>query len=620
MNTADNTAEQLHDDHVVQDTPGLSLAGEIVEVRRNSAVAAVVGTLASGVAIAWFGRAISSASVGDWILVALMGGLGALWLATLVDARTPLLVADDQGCACAWAAPGWACPGRPWSGSSTVPGAGCCATACSTSSRTTPTACSPRSAPRPPGTRASPPRMYGGPLALPLGLGTRVVGAGDDLTAGLDRLASRGAEVVVVGEAAPVEDETTSETWESQDTVGAVDAPAAAEELAPTYVDEPAESLEPVERSDDEASATTPRTRSAGLLDRARAGVTALVTRRGRDDSGSDVEPVEAVVVEGPVEDVLARDVEPSETPAPVRSIVAPSRSEAVSSVSAPASDDTQLMESAEVDFFEEDQTWGERVRPIAREGQPVAPVVVDDFVVEPAQDPVVGPELRAARTRLGLTTDQLAERTRIRPHVIEAIEVDDFVPCGGDFYARGHLRTLARVLGIDVAPLLVSYDERYANAPIDPRRVFEAELATGSHGSIRGTKGGPNWSILVAVVMALVLAWSVARLVMDAPQGTDGTPVLNGSGGPGGVGNSLADPVKVKVAAPTSGAEVVVRDAGGSIVFQGDLAIGESTEVKAAPPVRVQASDGSVTVSVAGKKRGAVGEAGEPAQGTYAD
>ncbi len=39
-----------------------------------------------------------------------------------------------------------------------------------------------------------------------------------------------------------------------------------------------------------------------------------------------------------------------------------------------------------------------------------------------------------------------------------------------------------------------------------------------GRHGCIRGTRGGPNWSILVAVVMALVLAWSIARLVMDAP------------------------------------------------------------------------------------------------------
>ena len=273
------------------------------------------------------------------------------------------------------------------------------------------------------------------------------------------------------------------------------------------------------------------------------------------------------------------------------------------------------------VSMVEETQSWGDRVRAIARPGEPVEPLVLDDFEVEPAEDPVIGPELAAARTRLGLTVDQLADRTRIRPHVIEAVEVDDFEPCGGDFYARGHLRTLARVLGVDVAPLLASYDERYAHAPINPRRVFEAELATGSHGSIRGTRGGPNWSVLVAVVMALVLCWSIARLVMDTPPELRGsTPVLNGSGGPQGAGNApVADPVAVVVtAAATGGARVVVRDASGEEVFKGDLAVGQSRELKASPPIRVMSTDGAVTVSVGGGEARTVGEAGVDGQGTF--
>ena len=165
------------------------------------------------------------------------------------------------------------------------------------------------------------------------------------------------------------------------------------------------------------------------------------------------------------------------------------------------------------------------------RAGDAVETIVIEDFPLEPAEDPVIGPEFAAARTRLGLTVDALADRTRIRPHVIESIEVDDFAPCGGDFYARGHVRTLARVLGVDAAPLLAAYDERYADAPVNPRRVFEAELA--SSGGIRATRGGPNWSVLVAAVMALVLAWSIARLVMDGPVDLREDPVLNGSGGP---------------------------------------------------------------------------------------
>ena len=94
--------------------------------------------------------------------------------------------------------------------------------------------------------------------------------------------------------------------------------------------------------------------------------------------------------------------------------------------------------------------------------------------------------------------------------------------------------------------------------------------------------------------------------------------PVLNGSGGPTG-GVPAGQEVRVVVTAPESGAEVVVRDAEGKIVYSGTLAIGEQTSVEATAPVRVQSSDGSVTVSVDGRDRGLVGEKGDPAQGTYA-
>ena len=47
--------------------------------------------------IAYFGRATQTGSVVDWAFVVAMGLLGVYWLAGLVDARTPLLVADAQG-------------------------------------------------------------------------------------------------------------------------------------------------------------------------------------------------------------------------------------------------------------------------------------------------------------------------------------------------------------------------------------------------------------------------------------------------------------------------------------------------------------------------------------------
>jgi hypothetical protein len=175
-------------------------------------------------------------------------------------------------------------------------------------------------------------------------------------------------------------------------------------------------------------------------------------------------------------------------------------------------------------------------------------------------------------------------------------------------------------VLGIDVAPLLTAYDQRYADAPINPRRVFEAELATGAHGPIRGTRGGLNWSVLVAAVMALVLAWSVARLIMDSPVELQAGPVLNGSAGvDNGPGQTPAAPkVPVLLNAEGGGARVVVRDGTGAVAFVGNLAFGESKLLEVSPPVRVQTTDGSLTATVDGQEQGALGATGEPAQNTF--
>ena len=557
----------VHEDDTTRNESGeqpLAVAPDAVEVRRSAAVAGGVGLTASAVAIAYLGRATQTGSVLDLAFVLAMGLLGAYWLVSLVDARTPLLVADAQGIRIRL---GRTWRGLPWTAvhhvehtprqgllrdgrlvvvphnleliEAELTGAGKRHTSISR-------------------------LLHGAPFAVPLGLSTRVIGADGDLTEALGRVARDASQIVVL-------------------------EPAAAEVVDSENVEAPAE--------------------DAGSVDAPEATEASEALAVPAAPVSAEPEVVVPVVVASP-------------TPAALRETGAARRSEVRRDVVVDEDEPEgrELRRPGRVSLVEETQSWGDRVRASARPGEPVEPLVLDDFEVEPAEDPVIGPELAAARTRLGLSVDQLADRTRIRPHVIEAVEVDDFEPCGGDFYARGHLRTLARVLGIDVAPLLASYDERYARAPINPRRVFEAELATGAHGSIRGTRGGPNWSVLVAVVMALVLAWSIARLVMDTPPELRGaTPVLNGSGGPQGAGTApLAEPVAVVVSAASGGAQVVVRDGAGEQVFKGNLAVGQTRELKASPPVRVMSSDGAVTVSLAGGDARPVGEPGVAGQGTF--
>ncbi len=594
-----------------------------VEVRTDARVAAAVGGVASIVAIAYLARAGAGGGWLDWALVLVTGAIAVAHLQSLVDARVPLLVADEHGVRLR---KGRTWHGLPWDEIEHVEHR-------------------PRRGLFHDGRLVLVPREEGTALlAVPLSLSTRVLGADGDLTAALETLAGDPGLVV--------EEQPEPEHGEPDDLVLPDEHPDDLAEDLDERLDEDADEWSEHDLDEHDAPEAAGRRRVRDPRPAIARGIGYLAERlqlrRAEDDldalDHADDADDDADLDGTPGAGAPRRtphDAEPtvglppmaaSATPLPLRDAVGGVRSEvrfegAAALKADPADDDTdhpsdrfpearELRRPGSVDLVEDTVVWSDRVSPIAKPGPAVEPLVIDDLAPAPALDPVIGPELAAARTRLGLSVDELADRTRIRPHVIESIEVDDFAPCGGDFYARGHLRTLARVLGVDVAPLLASYDERYADAPIDARRVFEAELATSEGGPIRSTRGGPNWSVLVAAVMAIVLAWSIVRLITDSPVELHSQPVLNGSpSSPGKLGPA----VPVVIDASSGGAHVVVRDGSGEIVFNGDLAFGDSRTLKAAPPVRVQSSDGGLRVTVDGEERGPLGADGQPAQNTFA-
>ena len=73
-----------------------------------------------------------------------------------------------------------------------------------------------------------------------------------------------------------------------------------------------------------------------------------------------------------------------------------------------------------------------------------------------------IGDTLAEARRQRGLTITQVSQQTRIRETIIRGIEQGDFSSCGGDFYARGHIRSIATVVGVDPVPLIREYDEEH--------------------------------------------------------------------------------------------------------------------------------------------------------------
>jgi len=68
------------------------------------------------------------------------------------------------------------------------------------------------------------------------------------------------------------------------------------------------------------------------------------------------------------------------------------------------------------------------------------------------------GALLREAREAAGMAPEALAQRLRLEPRVIEALEAEAYERLPGPAFTKGYLRALAKELGIDPAPLLAQY------------------------------------------------------------------------------------------------------------------------------------------------------------------
>jgi cytoskeleton protein RodZ len=117
-----------------------------------------------------------------------------------------------------------------------------------------------------------------------------------------------------------------------------------------------------------------------------------------------------------------------------------------------------------------------------------------------------VGETLSHARRERGLTVDDVAASTRIRATLINAIEADNYTLCGGAVYARGHIRSIARVVGIDAAPLIGEFDAAHH---VEPVVAAVAAQSTDREIVSRSERRQPNWT--AAMVVALVVICGVA-------------------------------------------------------------------------------------------------------------
>jgi cytoskeletal protein RodZ len=90
-----------------------------------------------------------------------------------------------------------------------------------------------------------------------------------------------------------------------------------------------------------------------------------------------------------------------------------------------------------------------------------------------------VGSYLREAREAAGYSVEDIAARTRIPSTIIKDIESENFQSSGGNAYARGHIRTIAKVIDADLDRLIAAFEETTAESNRPMIELLEENSAT---------------------------------------------------------------------------------------------------------------------------------------------
>jgi cytoskeletal protein RodZ len=150
-----------------------------------------------------------------------------------------------------------------------------------------------------------------------------------------------------------------------------------------------------------------------------------------------------------------------------------------------------------------------------------------------------IGATLAAARRRAGLTVHDVSQSTRVTEPIIRGIEHDDYAECGGDFYARGHIRAIARAVGEDPEPLIEEFDSTWRSA----KETTAAEAFQPSMPLRTRERRRVRWTAVLAVLVLAVLCFAGYKFVagVGKPRPAAAASPHPSSAGPGSPGKANA-------------------------------------------------------------------------------
>jgi cytoskeletal protein RodZ len=240
-----------------------------------------------------------------------------------------------------------------------------------------------------------------------------------------------------------------------------------------------------------------------------------------------------------------------------------------------------------------------------------------------------LGSLITQARKSAGLSIDDLSESTNIRGALLREIESNNFVNCGGETYARGHLRNLAVKLGVDPQTFLTAFEEEQMQVD----RSMKDLLVENSVMKIPEQARKVSWKVLATISVASLFVVGLGQIIISNTASVDiPEPIASASATPSESvePTTTATPTEQATISTGTGVTLIVTasrakswlfvsDSAGRTLFSGQITRGTTKTFSTDVALYVKVGNaGGVDLTVNGKNIDSIGADGEVVSVSY--
>jgi cytoskeletal protein RodZ len=234
------------------------------------------------------------------------------------------------------------------------------------------------------------------------------------------------------------------------------------------------------------------------------------------------------------------------------------------------------------------------------------------------------------ARKSAGLSIDDLSASTNIRSSLLREMESDSFHNCGGETYARGHIRNIATKLGVDPLIFIAAFEEEQMHTDRSMKDLLVENSVMRQPEEARKV----SWKVLATISVASLFVVGLAQIIISntatveipAPiasttpsesaspstEATEPTPTEEAT-------VSTGTGVQLIISATRAKSWLFVSDASGRTLFSGQVSQGSTKTFSTDVSLNVKIGNaGGVDLTVNGKKVDSIGADGEVVSVSY--